>query len=157
MHIIRTLVVLAPFLIGSASFAVAQPGSGTRGMGQGGGWGPGSPYGRLYNPKTVETVSGEITSVEKITPGRGMSRGVHITLKTDKAELLPVHLGPEWYIDRQTVVLKQGDKVQIRGSRITFQDKPALIAAEVTKGDETLVLRDANGVPAWAGWRGRGR
>ena len=157
MHIIRTLVVLVPLLIGSASFAIAQPTNGPRGGGPGGGWGPGSPYGRMYDPKTVETVAGEITSVDKITPTRGMSRGVHITLKTDKGEILPVHLGPEWYIDKQTIALKQGDKVQVRGSRITFQDKPAIIAADVTKGAESLHLRDANGIPAWAGWRGRGR
>jgi hypothetical protein len=150
----RTLAFLVSLLLGSASLAVAQPASGPRGQG---GWGPGSPYGRMYDPKTVETVAGELASVDKITPSRGMSRGVHVTLKTDKGELLPVHLGPEWYIDKQAIALKQGDKVQVRGSRITFQDKPAIIAAEVSKGSETLHLRDANGIPAWAGWRGRGR
>jgi hypothetical protein len=31
--------------------------------------------------------------------------------------------------------------------------KPALIAAEVKKGDEVMKLRDANGVPAWSGGR----
>lgn len=148
MHIIRTSVVLVPLLIGSGSSAVSQPASGPRGGGQGGSWGPGSPYGRMYDPKTVETVAGEITGVDKITPTHGMSRGVHIMLKTDKREMLPVHLGPEWYIDKQTIALKQGDKVQVRGSRIPFQDKPAMIAAEVTTGAETLHLRDANGIPA---------
>lgn len=48
-----------------------------------------------------------------------------------------------------------GDKVEVTGSRITFQDKPAIIAAEVKKGDEILKLRDGNGFPAWAGWRRR--
>lgn len=33
--------------------------------------------------------------------------------------------------------------------------KPALVAAEVKKGGEVLVLRDANGFPAWGGWRRR--
>jgi hypothetical protein len=31
--------------------------------------------------------------------------------------------------------------------------KPALIAAEVKKGDALLRLRDESGIPAWAGWR----
>jgi hypothetical protein len=110
----------------------------------------------MYYPLTVETVAGAITAVEKLTPVRGMSRGVHIILKTDKGETLSVHLGPEWYVEKQAITLKQGDQVQVRGSRVTFQDKPALIAAEVTKDGKTLHLRDANGVPAWAGWRRRG-
>ncbi len=37
-----------------------------------------------------------------------------------------------------------------------MEGKPALIAAEVKKGNEVMKLRDANGVPAWSGGR-RGR
>jgi hypothetical protein len=124
--------------------------------GAGGGWGPGSQYGRMYNPKTVETVEGEITKVERVVPIRGMHTGVHLLLKTNKAESLAVHLGPDWYVDKQEPKLSAGDKVQVRGSRITFDGKPAIIAAEVTKAGQTMHLRDADGVPAWAG-RGRGR
>jgi hypothetical protein len=45
--------------------------------------------------------------------------------------------------------------IEVRGSRVTFEGKPALIAAEVMKGDGTLRLRDQDGYPAWAGWRRR--
>ncbi len=41
----------------------------------------------------------------------------------------------------------------LKGSRVTVAGKPALIAAEVTKGDALLKLRDDSGIPAWAGWR----
>ena len=44
-------------------------------------------------------------------------------------------------------------RVTGKGSRVTVQGKPELIAAEVRKGDETLRLRDESGVPAWSGWR----
>lgn len=47
--------------------------------------------------------------------------------------------------------------MQVRGSRITFEGKPAIIAAEVTKDGRTLQLRGTNGVPVWAGGRGQGR
>jgi hypothetical protein len=151
MRFARTLLVSSLLLLAAAPAALAQP-NGPRG----GGWGPGSPYGRMYDPKTVVSTRGEVASIDLITPVRGMSRGVHLTLKTDKGETLAVHLGPQWYIDQQPVKLAKGDKVEVRGSRITFQDKPALIATEVTKHGQTLRLRDDNGVPAWAGWR-RGR
>jgi hypothetical protein len=118
------------------------------------GWGPGSQYGRMYNPKTVETVTGEVVSVEHMTPMKGMGHGVHLMLKTDK-ETISVHLGPAWFIENQDITIEPKDKLEIKGSRVTFDGKPALIAAEVKKGDEVLHLRDESGVPTWAGCRRR--
>jgi hypothetical protein len=135
-----------------ATAAWAQPGMGPGG-GQGRGWGAGDPYSRMYNPETVETLSGEVVSVEKFTPGRQMSYGVHFTLKTAK-ETIPVHLGPSWYMEKQGMTFASGDKVEVTGSRITYQGKPTIIAAEVKRGGQVLKLRNAAGVPAWAG-RGR--
>jgi hypothetical protein len=122
--------------------------------GGGRGWGSGSSYNRMYDPKSVQTVSGKVVSVEHFTPGRGMSSGVHLTLKTEK-ETLPVHLGPSWYIENQDLQIEPGDKIEVKGSRIAFEGKPAIVAAEVRRGDDLLKLRDDAGVPFWAGWRRR--
>jgi hypothetical protein len=119
-----------------------------------GGWGMGGQYGRMYDPKTVETISGEVVSVDEMRPMKGMSSGVHLTVKTG-TETISVHLGPAWYIANQDVKISSGDKVSITGSRITFNGKPAIIAAEVKKGDEMLKLRDEGGYPVWSGWRRR--
>jgi len=73
-------------------------------------------------------------------------------VKTDK-EILSVHLGPGWFIENQDIKIEPKDKVEIKGSRITFEGKPALIAAEVKKGNEVLKLRDDSGMPVWSGWR----
>ena len=120
----------------------------------GGGWGPGSPYDKMYNLQTIENTAGEILAVEMITPMIVMSYGVHIVLQTD-TDTISVHLGPGWFIENQDVKMAPRDKVEIKGSRITFEDKPAIIAAEVKKGDEVLMLRDAGGHPVWSGWRRR--
>jgi hypothetical protein len=117
-----------------------------------GGWGPGTSYGRMYDTKTVETVSGEVIKVDRITPMRGMSSGVHLMVKTDKGEV-SVHLGPQWYLENQDIRIEPKDTVEIKGSRVTIQGQPALIAAEVKKGDQVLKLRDDAGIPMWAGWR----
>ena len=145
------LMALAFCLVSSDSFAQRGPGMMWRGSG---GWGPGTQYNRMYDPKTVETISGEITAVDRITPAKGMSGGVHMTVKTDK-ETISVHLGPGFYIENQDVKLQAKDKVEVKGSRITFGGKPAIIAAEVKKGDEVLKLRDDAGFPAWIAWRRR--
>lgn len=116
------------------------------------GWGPGSAYGRMYNPKTVETLSGDVVSIDKMAPMKGMHYGIHLMLKTAK-ETIAVHLGPSWYIENQDVKIEPQDKLEIKGSRVTFEGKPVLIAADVKKGDEILRLRDDKGYPVWAGWR----
>ncbi len=135
--------------LGLATGAFAQGGMG---RGGGGGWGPGTPYGRMYNPQTVETVTGEVLSVDTVTPMKGMSSGVHLTLKTAK-ETIGVHLGPAWYLDNQDVKIASKAKIEVTGSRITFEGKPTLIAAKVKEGDQVLTLRDAKGFPVWAGGR----
>jgi hypothetical protein len=83
-----------------------------------------------------------------------MSGGMHMNVKTDK-ETVSVHLGPSWYMENQDVKLEPKDKVEVKGSKITFDGKPAIIASEVKKGDDTLKLRDDSGYPVWAGWRRR--
>ncbi len=146
-RVIQLMTVLS--VVMAAALVSAQP------MMKGsGGWGMGSSYGRMYDPKTVETIRGAVEKVEKITPMRGMSYGVHILVKTDKGTI-DVHLGPGWYMDNQDVKIMAGDEVEVTGSRITFRNRPAIIAAEVKKGDKVLTLRDPNGIPVWAGWRRR--
>jgi hypothetical protein len=145
------VVVISIFSIFMAAEAFAQKGIKWKG---GGGWGMTGTYGRLYDSKTVETISGEVVKVMKITPMKGMSSGVILMVKTEK-ETTPVHLGPGWYIENQDVKIEPKDKVEVTGSRVTFQGKPAIIAAEIKKGDEVLKLRDENGFPVWSGWRRR--
>jgi hypothetical protein len=132
----------------AASSAFAQA---AMGRGGGPGWG-----GRMYDPKTVETVSGEVVSVEQIhgqgwgqaSGGRGGGYGVHLILKSDKEDVA-VHLGPSWYLDKHGLSIAPGNRVEVRGSRITLQGKPAIIAAEVKKGDQSLKLRNDDGLPVW--------
>ena len=98
----------------------------------------------MYKPQTVETIRGEVISVDKITPMTGMAYGVHAIVKTDK-ETIAVHLGPAWYIENQDVKIAPTDKIEMKGSRIISEGKAAIIAAEVKKGDDVLELRDASG------------
>jgi hypothetical protein len=150
----RIIVLVAVITVLGFTFsteALAQRGITWKGSG---GWGSGTPYGRIYNPQTVEMISGEVVSVDKITPMKGMNYGVHLILKTDK-ETISVHLGPGWYIENQDVKIAPKDNIEVKGSRITFEGEPTLIAAEVKRGDDVLMLRDTSGFPVWSGWRRR--
>jgi hypothetical protein len=155
-EIIVSMVAVSIFLL--ISIAFAQEWEGWRGTE---GWGLGHPYQLMLDPKApVETLSGEVIHVQKITPKKGMAPGVHVILHTDK-ETVPVHLGPAWFIEHLDVKILKGDKIEVKGSRVsmTIEEKPelkaqhVLIASEVKKGDKVLILRDATGEPVWAGWR----
>lgn len=142
-------------LLAVASVAMAQPWQGWKNCG---GWcnnkgGGSGGYGRMYDTAKIETVSGEVTSVEQITPRRGMGQGIGLKLKTATATLF-VHLGPQWYIERQgELPIKAGDTVEVKGVKAVRTGENIFIAGEVKKGNEVLKLRDEQGIPMWAGWR----
>ncbi len=146
----RFLIQLSVIFLFLAPITLAHA-HGMKWMGSGG-WGMGSNYSRMYDPKTVTTVSGEVASIEYFTPGKGMHHGVHINLKTGE-ETVSVHLGPSWFVENQDLKIMEKDKIEVKGSKITFDGKPAIIASSVKKGDETLTLRNENGIPVWAGVR----
>lgn len=137
-------LLLAGMLFPASTFA--QQGRG------GGGWGANSSYNRLYDPATVETLRGTVVRVDRFTAQRGGTYGIHVLLRTG-GETVPVHLGPGWYIENQEVQIREGDEIEVTGSRITFEGRPALIAVEVKRGSEAFRLRDRNGFPAWHGSR----
>jgi len=140
--------LLAAFVLLLPATAIAQ---GARGHGSQG-WGAGGAYARLYDPAKVERVTGRVVDVLKVTPMHGMSSGVEIVVKT-ASDKVTVHLGPTWFLDNQDVRVLKGDDVVVEGSWIMLDGKPVVLAASVRKGDEILTLRDASGVPSWAGWR----
>lgn len=141
-------MIVAIFVL-TVSLAVAGPG---RWQGRGsGGWGMGTPYQGMYNPAKQETIAGEVVGIEKTVPMRRMNEGLAAVVKTVK-ETVTVHLGPTWYLERLDERITKGDQVEVKGVRTTLAGKPVILAAEIKKGDKVLVLRDAAGVPVWAGW-----
>jgi hypothetical protein len=96
-------------------------------------------------------------TVEEVTQHArvGMPRtGTHLSLKSDD-QILDVHLGPTDFVAAQQMTFAKGDQIEVTGSKVKFGDGEAIIAREVKKGDKTLTLRDARGVPKWS--RGRWR
>jgi hypothetical protein len=115
------------------------------------GWGLNAPYQKMYEAKDIVIVSGRVLSVEKQVPMEGMCPGIFLILQTG-GETLSVHLGPLWYIERLDYRISPGDKVEVKGAKASFDQKPAVIAAEVRQGSKVLILRDNVGIPVWAGW-----
>ncbi len=111
--------------------------------------------GRRYNPKTVETLAGQLVAVDTIASGRPDLPGrMTLSLKTNQ-ETLTIYLGPAWFIEQQGMKLTVGDQVEVKGSRVAMEGKPLIIANYVKKGTQMLKLRDDRGLPLWRSGPGR--
>jgi hypothetical protein len=110
-----------------------------------------------YDPASETVIHGV---VETVRDNASFCRwgGTEVALKTDK-KTLTVSLGPTPFLSQSDFSVAKGDKLSVTGFEAGGQT-PYLIAREVTKGDRTLTLRDAQGFPVWAGrgigWRAHG-
>ena len=114
----------------------------------------GIPYKTVFDAKTIKTITGQVIKVERI-PERGVGMEMRLTVLIDKKEILPVYLGPAWYIEvpGPPTHLLLGDMVTVSGSHVTRSGESFMIATTVTRGKEVLRLRDKDGIPAWVGWK----
>ena len=115
-------------------------------------WARESSYNQRFDAATIETIKGKISGISTYKiPGDAVS-GVQLMVDS-KGEQIPVHLGPDWYIDNQGKQFEVGEKVTVKGSRIDFDGSPAILALAVAMNNHMLVLRSASGAPVWAGWQ----
>lgn len=122
---------------------------------EGHGWLPQDEYGRRFDREAIETFRGEVTERRFFTPMQGMARGILLRVRRDNGQMADVHVGPAWYVNRQQGNVREGDQIEVTGSRIRGDTAPAYMAVEIRRGDSTMVLRDrSNGLPMWDAWRG---
>jgi sporulation protein YlmC with PRC-barrel domain len=112
------------------------------------------PFNKIFDAKTIKTISGQAIKVDQVAePGFGLE--MRLTVFIDEKEILPVYLGPAFYIvgTEQANNFKLGDKVTVTGSQVTIRGESFMIATTVKRGNEVLRLRDKDGNPEWIGWK----
>ena len=130
-HVALALV----FALGAAVMSYAQMPRGPKGA-------------PLYNPATEITVKGTVEAVNQIAGRQGWG-GTHLQLKTE-SETLDVHVGPSWFLSQNKVTFAKSDQIEVTGSKVKFANAEALLAREITKGDQKLTLRNEKGFPVWS-------
>jgi hypothetical protein len=108
----------------------------------------------MYNRATEVSVRGAIIAIDTVAAqGPGPGPGLHFTLR-EGTTLYPVEVGPVPYLLTQKVRLHKGDTVTVKGSKVTVSTVPTLIAALITRGTDSLRVRDTLGLPLWRGTMG---
>jgi hypothetical protein len=105
-----------------------------------------------YDPQTVVTVSGVVVSVTPPPVKPGLPYLVYLTLETREGKIT-VFLAPNIYVNKLPVKIKALDRIQVTGSKVTWEGKALILAAKINKGGQVLPFRRPDGVPYWRGHR----
>ena len=101
-----------------------------------------------YNAGTEVSISGTVVEEREFFCPISDEQGTHLVLRTNQGTLL-VHVGPSRFLRAQQFVIKPNDEVGVIGTRVNYQGEDAMLAREVTRGNEFLILRDQQGRPLW--------
>lgn len=101
-----------------------------------------------YDIANQQTVTGVVESVTEYQCPVSGTVGTHIVLKLTIGSI-EVHLAPAKFVKDFEIAVNKGDQVEIRGAKIIFRGKPALIAKTLVIDRTTFTFRDNNGKPLW--------
>jgi hypothetical protein len=102
-----------------------------------------------YDAKTEFTMKkATVEDVKDVSLPNGQDR-FRLTVKAG-TETYEVCLCPKGFLEMMDSAFAKGDEVDITGSKVQDGDKTLVLAREVVKGQNTLVLRDKNGEPVWS-------
>lgn len=105
-------------------------------------------YRRKYDPDSVTEFTGHVIEVFYSKESRHDTRGVILFL-ADEEDVMEVHLGPSWYIDRQLKHIKIGEELTVQGSVIDFKNQEILVAQTLDRGKSKYQFRNEVGSPYW--------
>jgi hypothetical protein len=60
-----------------------------------------------------------------------------------------VRLAPDGLLKQSQLLLREGDTVSVAGFEVSGMDGDLMVAVEIRKGDQRVVLRDPGGQPVW--------
>src|SRR5207249_1182515 len=103
-----------------------------------------------YDLKTEAKFKGTVADLQ--LPPKGSEKEIaHLVLKNG-ADAVDVYLCPQAFLADMGFSLSKGDEIALTGSKVKQGEADLILAREVVKGNDTLVLRDEKGSPVWS-WR----
>ena len=115
------------------------------------GWEKGSAYNKLYDPADMDKLKGFVMDFRSVIPLPGMSPGIAMLVRGTQGEVVTVHLGPRSFIHLNSIKIRKGDKVTVKGVWAEIIGKYVFITSQV-KVENFYVLkvrRTKDGTPYW--------
>ncbi len=103
---------------------------------------------RKYDVHTETKMKGTVEEV-KLPPKGSEKEVAHLLVKTG-TDTVDVYLCPKSFLDDMGVSFSKGDEIALTGSKVKQGEADLILAREVVKGNDTLVLRDDKGNPVWS-------
>jgi hypothetical protein len=101
-----------------------------------------------YDLTTETKMKGTVEEV-KLPPKGSEKEIAHLLVKIG-TDTLDVYLCPKSFLDDMGVSFSPGEEIVVTGSKVKHGEADLILAREVVKGTDTLVLRDAKGNPVWS-------
>jgi len=98
-----------------------------------------------YDLRTETKIKGTLEEVK--VPLKGSEKEVAHLLLKNGTETLDVYLCPKSFLDDMGVRFGKGDEIALTGSKVKQGEADLILAREVVKGNDTLVLPDEKGNP----------
>lgn len=100
-----------------------------------------------YDPQTEAKFKGTVEDL-KLPPKGSEKEIAYITIKSGTDDI-EIYLCPKSYMDDMGVSFAKGDEIAFTGSKVKQGSADMILAREVVKGTDTLILRDDKGNPVW--------
>ena len=110
----------------------------------------GAQSGPKYDLASEAKFKGTIEEL-KLPPSGKEKEIAHLLIKNEDGTV-DLYLCPKSFMDDMGVTFNKGEELVITGSKVKQGDIEMILARQVARGTETLVLRDEKGNPVWV-WR----
>lgn len=102
-------------------------------------------YASMFNPATVTDVEGTVGAVAQ---NPNFPPVMRMELQTNKG-IVPVLFAPEFYLKEKNFIVKPGDRIVVRGSKISYEGHNILVAKTMKKNGKSIAFRDDKGALLW--------
>ncbi len=112
------------------------------------------PAGPKYDFATEAKLKGVVEEVKEVPNSCLGETCLLVILKTADGNV-EVQIAPVDFLKDMEVTFAKGDELQIVASKVMKEGNALMLAREVTRGNNQLVLRDKKGEPVWT-WMKKG-
>lgn len=100
-----------------------------------------------FNPSEVQTIHGTVGQFLSVRGPGDDCYGLVILLGNDGNYF--IDLAPLWFLDQNGLFFEEGDALSVTGTKYGADGVYFLISSKIQKGENTVLLRNSEGMPLW--------